>query len=637
MAGRLRKSWCFVFSLCGGMFPVVMHAQSLQARDAKIATDTLATGFERVLNTFVWKGQLGARYLDNRTSLVVRQNLRSRLIRTDPVSSQGEYSGLVDIRSKLLGDWSLLSKAVSLVVSDNRSIDLGRMAQHQGLLGLEFSPRHWRFSTSGGYELNDQESERDQGFAYAASIESDGLDFEGLNAKVQSSLTKSFLGRRSPDQRGLTLNLGKEFSPGTSDTLMAAYSKQRREFYTDADQRLKRMYDFEHNIFKRDAESFDVMNQLDYRLGALSRMKVRTGVNLRTIERGFRYKNMLQPSTVTLDSRIQEMQLSGGVSMFSRVTSWLRTDVGLSYQERDEQHSVLEEEGVPQSIFESQQLSARRLENTSRRTSLWASLDADLTDSDLMILKGSSAILRYDTPDSSNTDDRDELLLTMELREIHRFNQFLTAEVTVGVTLAHLVYLHRLQSANNYWNRVLLFSPRIEWQPTRWLRSTNTAEVLANYTVYDFEEQVASVKSFSFRQASWSDTTTFGLSRDIDFRFLGNLRFYERGLLRWSGFREKPLDYYVEQSYWPKILYEVSGGFRVSVGYRFFSQDHFTYQENQRIFDRSILTSGPTVDVQWNALSGTYVMLSGWRETSSVGTQSSAEVSNMSLNVRILL
>ena len=637
MAGRLRTSWCILFSLSGGVFPVLMHAQFIQARNERIAMDTLSAGFDRVLNTFVWKGQLGVSVVDDRTSLVIRQNLRSRFIRTDPVSSQGEYSGLVDIRSRLLGNWSLVSKAVSLVVSDNRSIDLGRMAQHQGLLGLEFSPQHWRLSASGGYELNDQESERDQGFAYSASLESKGLDFEGLNAKVQSSFTKSFLGRRSPEQHGITLELGKEFGPGASDTLMATYSKQRREFYTGADQRLKSMYAIEHYIFKRDAESFEVANQLDYRLGALSRMKVRTGVNLRAIERGFRYKNMLQPSTITLDSRINEMQLSGSVSLSSQLTSWLRTEVGLSYQERDEQHSVLEEEGVPESLFESQELSARRLENTSHRTSLSASMDADLTDSDRMILKGSSAILRYDTPDSLNTDDRDELLLTMELREIHRFNPFLTAEVTVSVTLAHLVYLHRLQSANNYWNRVLLFSPRIDWQPTHWLRSTITAEVLANYTVYDFEEQVASVKSFSFRQASWSDSTTIGLSQNIDFRFLGMLRLYERGLLRWSDFQEKPLDYYVEQSYWPQILYQMSDALRVSVGYRLFSQDHYTYQGSQRVFDRTILTSGPTVDIQWYSQNGTYVLLSGWRETSSVGAQSAMDISNMSLGVRIVL
>jgi len=189
MAGRLRTSWCILFSLSGGVFPVLMHAQFIQARNERIAMDTLSAGFDRVLNTFVWKGQLGVSVVDDRTNLVIRQNLRSRFIRTDPVSSQGEYSGLVDIRSRLLGNWSLVSKAVSLVVSDNRSIDLGRMAQHQGLLGLEFSPQHWRLSASGGYELNDQESERDQGFAYSASLESKGLDFEGLNAKVQSSFT----------------------------------------------------------------------------------------------------------------------------------------------------------------------------------------------------------------------------------------------------------------------------------------------------------------------------------------------------------------------------------------------------------------------------------------------------------------
>ncbi len=58
---------------------------------------------------------------------------------------------------------------------------------------------------------------------------------------------------------------------------------------------------------------------------------------------------------------------------------------------------------------------ANKLENTAQRTMISTSLNASVTQNDNIRLVSSFSILRYDTPDASNTDDRDEFLVTSGL------------------------------------------------------------------------------------------------------------------------------------------------------------------------------------------------------------------------------
>lgn len=609
-----------------------ISSQPLRSSDGRFLPDTVSVGFERVLNTFVLSGDLGLVVADSEASLAVRQSVQSRLIRSDPVSSQGEYDGFVGYRKRVSGGWNILAKASSLVVSDNRSIDLDRLAQHQGFIGMGFTSNQWDLGLLGGYELNAQENERDRGPALNASAVGTGLRFQEIQATIHSDWSKSYLGRRSPEEQNVALGFGRNFGEGTTDSLVLRYSKLRREFYTAADPGLNALYSIDHNIFRRDAVSFEIADQLSYSLSPQSRITAMGSIQNRTIDRGFLYRNYLQPSSITLDSKIQELFVNGRVTVSSQLFNWLFGEAGMAFQERDERYNVIEDNGVPLTITESQEQSARRLEYTSRRTSMWGSVKSGISSEDSLSLSGSASILRYDTPDSLNTDDRDELLLTFVLEETHRFNQYLIAGLAVSATLSHLVYIDRLQSANNNWNRVLSFSPRIVLRPTRWLISDNYGEVVANYTVYDFEEQVASVKSFSFRQASWTDSTGLTLNKHIEFGFSGTLRVYERGILKWKEFKEKPLDYFVEKSIWPRLYYRALENLSLSVGYRYFSQYRYSYEGEVRNLTGTIVTSGPTVGVEWIGINGVTLFLNGWRETFMTDSQVTSVVPNLSVS-----
>lgn len=264
-------------------------------------------------------------------------------------------------------------------------------------------------------------------------------------------------------------------------------------------------------------------------------------------------------------------------------------------------------------------------------------LTTDITQDDRIHLVSSANILRYDTPDTLNTDDRDELLLTSGIEVFHRFSSHLILTLTADITLFHLVYLHSNQSANNNWNRVLRFSPTIEYAPTWWFRSIAHTEVLANYTISDYEEQVASIRSFSFRQALWSDSTIVQIGKSVRCNFSGSLRIFERGTLRWKEFKERPEEYFIEKTMWPEIVWSSAIGLKVGIGFRYFGQDRYKYIEGKRVFNQGIEALGPTALIEWSGLGAEKVSINGWREEQKVNGKTTTNISNLSIQVGFIL
>lgn len=603
----------------------------------KDSLKTSSVGFERVLNTFLWRNDLFYRNDFGGIEMDFRQRVRSRLIRSEQRSIQDELVDTLDLSGFVADQWKLRAQLASSVLSDNKAVDLSKLAQHQGLVGIQVQPSpRILVGAMGGYGFEAQQDQRDKGFVYMATMEGRDLALEEFRASFKSRWSQAFLSPRRPETGDLTVGIVRDFGKGARDSISFSYNKQRREFYTIADLDVQRLFARTTNIFRREAETFDVANLLEFRPGESTRLSVRGGVTNRTIDRGLHYKSY-SSSSLLLDTKIQELQLYGAVVTSYQFASWGEADIAMYYTEREERHTVQEEEQAPLDVVERQERSERKLDNIARRTSVSSELRTRITEKDLLNFAGSASILRYDTPDTLNIDDRDELLITLGAQGIHQFSRHVTLSLTVDATLSHLVYLHRLQSANNNWNRILRFSPTVEYTPSSTFRTVNQAEVLANYTIYDFEEQAVLTKSFSFRQASWIDSTAIQLTRSLLFDFFGGVRVYERGVLLWSDFKERPEHYFVEKTFWPRITYAVVPSVRLGLGYRFFSQERFRYVEADRLLDRRLETFGPTVVFEWEGVGSQRIRLEGWRETQTQDGKHIRTIPNLSLKVSAVL
>jgi hypothetical protein len=594
--------------------------------------------FDRVLNTYVWIGDFKKEINGQLWNVDLNQRIRSRLIKTNQTAIQDEYQGLIALRARLLENWNLQIKNSSNVLADNRAIDLGRMAQHQVLAGFEYLPTgNVAGEAMGGYELNTQEEENDNGFTYALGFNTRKMELEEFNASLRSSWNQSFLGRRSPRTGDINLTLLRDFGGGIDDSLVVNYSTQRRQFYTSIDSSTQVSLGVPHNIFQRDANVLEISNQTKYNLDRSLSLIVSMGISNQSIDRGYRFKDYLHPASLILDSHIQEIQFFGIISLQWLPLYWLGADIKLAYTEKEERHSVLDDILASNAVIDTQRASASRLENTAQRTTFTTALKVDVTQNDNIRLVISAGILRYDTPNIFNTDDRDELLMTSGTEYLHRFSSRLLLMLNADLTLFHLVYLHRDQSANNNWNRVIRFSPSVEYKPNSSFRTALRTEVLANYTVSDYEQQVASIRSFSFRQVLWSDSTAMQLSERIQCNFSGSLRIFERGTLRWQEFKEKPEEYVIEKTMWPEIVWSSMIGMKIGIGFRYFCQDRYIYVNNQRIFSQGIEAMGPTASVEWSGLGGEKVIINGWREEQKSNGKTATILSNLSIQVGFII
>jgi len=222
-------------------------------------------GFDRVLNTFTWNGTL---FLDrdfNGIEIKLRQMLRSRLIRTDPRSIQDEYGDSLKITAPIAGPWKGFAQQVSSLVSDNRAIDLTKLAQHQFLMGVRVSP-YPRITLAGmaGYEIDAQQDERDEGFTYQAEADASNMRLEEFRGTLHGRWAQSLLTRRRPASAALDVSLVREFGAEARNTILVSYDRLRREFYTAADLDVQKVYQIANNIFRRDAATLEVSDQLDY-------------------------------------------------------------------------------------------------------------------------------------------------------------------------------------------------------------------------------------------------------------------------------------------------------------------------------------------------------------------------------------
>jgi hypothetical protein len=309
----------------------------------------------------------------------------------------------------------------------------------------------------------------------------------------------------------------------------------------------------------------------------------------------------------------------------------------LSYNERNETHVAKPLAGAPDALFREVNDNEKTKDNLTRRTALSGDLEFPFSSSDAFRLAGSASILRYDTPHELNVEDRDEQLLALGITTLHTISQYLDVELSLSGSMNHVVYLNSERSANNNINRILRFRPRVEYRPGPGFVTANTFEVLANYTVYDFEEQASAIRSFSYRQFSWLDSTIVPLTRTVRLDFFLYLRLYERGQLRWDEFTERNESAFVDETYAVQFRYVPAPSITFAAGVRYFSQTRYSYVDGERTFGSRLKSFGPTCLIHWQANRYSLVGLSGWFEERRQSEGAGRSIPNMILNVQLTL
>jgi hypothetical protein len=612
-------------------------AVSLPEAEGKNAVSVL---FDRNLNTYNWLGRIRLDTTVLGTSVLYRQQYLSNIILVDP-SAPGALRSTLESNQHTIGmalahsireGVAIRTEWNTLVYSDNKGVGLSDANFTSLLGGFDFAPAPFvSISPLGGYRWDTQGGVADRGPSAQVFLHVPGSTLDGYRLEGIGQYRTDWLEPRRLESHFLRAKVSKSFTDEADDSLEAGVFRTRREYYTSGDSVIESRLD----------DHFALSNVIVYQLTPRFNAGFLVALASRDLTKSLRTTSSMGFSTPQFDTEIDEfiLQLQGQlgyVARDGRTSALLR----FSHSERDENHrAVLPPNATSNEVvlWNERNRQEQSKDNISRRSALTGSVGFPLSSSDRVAISGSGAILRYDTPSQFNVEDRDELLVALSILTSHRLNRFLDLELLLDGTYSHLVYLLEERSANNNENRVLRFAPRVIYHPVEGVSSANTFEVLANYTVYDFEDQASLAKSFSYRQFAWLDSTSLDLTRRVGLDFFAYFKLYERGRLDWDDFQERTENSFVDRTLAAQLRFSPSPGTVLAAGIRSFSQSRYDYVNGGKRLASTLNSVGPTCIIQWAIGPASRLLLRGWYERRTQPDGSARSFPTIVMNVTVNL
>lgn len=487
--------------------------------------------------------------------------------------------------------------------SDDRTFQLKGSSSNMGYMSALYDDvvnGSQIYSTlNAGYKVESQYDELNKGPSFSG-------DFNIYNLNLSDFLVDGQLrlGYESLDPRKKSLVYSRiYFEKPFEDNLArnefdGTFSRIRKDFYFPADNLSVQQFGIRNNIEKRVENIFKFYNRFDYTISENAAVVFNLNPDYRRITKENTYVPVTtntQPSIY--DTDIQELSFAGDIALNFQFRK-LDYQIKAYYRERDEKHFLMNPGRINSNFVNIIENNEATKNNHSSIFKLNGNVYYNINLMNRVEFSGSASILKYDTQSDLNYDDRDELGYLVYVA--HRFNNLrnLILVTSFDVNLYHTVYILAQKSSNNNWNRVIRFTSKSYFEPSDNFRNVGTFSVLANYTVYDFQDIISSVKSYSFRQLNLKDSLIVRFSRHFGTDIYGEVKLYERGELNWNDFTQRPVNYFEDKIINSELNYFFNKFITFSGGYRWFEQRKFNYLNGERVFDNYVRTSGPFVKIR---------------------------------------
>lgn len=334
-----------------------------------------------------------------------------------------------------------------------------------------------------GAALEEAFGEQDQGWYSHLGLSISKLDMGGyLNSTDARSVIRAFPGRKNQEHTFFTA-WNKQFSEYARDSLRVGYQFSESRYYiAPVSGQVPQEQVFINARF--------LFNQLQYRLSEYSSMAVITSFKNRDIDQ----------RNPTLKNRRKEISLENQFQYRLTFPSF-QWQLGMVFSQTDNDNPGLRTDiEALQSAF-----TTRLTLRPSSRNRLWAQF--------------SYAKFEYNTPaalaEVNTQDDRDEQRFVIDAGVRHRFSRFFALTLKGNVFLYHQIYLRSGRSGNNNWNRVYQLSAQFDHTLSRHISHRNQIRILANYTVFDFDDLLPQIRSFVFRKLIYNDSLSIALTPNL--------------------------------------------------------------------------------------------------------------------------
>jgi hypothetical protein len=443
-----------------------------------------------------------------------------------------------------------------------------------------------------GMKRENQIGEIASGFSGEFKSDIPYLNIENYIARSNVYLSYDALDKKKNYQNELFGELYKKFTDGSSNTGIVRYYSLRRDFFVTATPSISQQNGIANNVESRIENAVQIEDNFNYLLSKNGSLKVGGLYLTKTINREFKYD--ANPQNVLIENvyntKIAENKLEFYSGLQYRIFNFgMNTE--LSYAERSENHDVTNPALYSQSQLTELEKVEKNKNNNSKKTYLNYELFYDVSKVHSLEFRGYASILHYDTDSKTNFDDRDEQMQVYSLSHLYSNRNDFRVKTTFDLNVSKLQYIFAERSANNYTNRIYKLTSESEYKIMPNLITRNSFQVLANYTVYDFEDIISQIKSFSYRQLNLKDSTLYQLNDHISFEVYGEAKIYEQGEFNNNAFTINPIFYNVDKSAFFQVNYLINNLVKISGKASYFEQQIYNYTDGEQQLKSTFRTS----------------------------------------------
>lgn len=609
----------------------VVRAQqivSLFEQPAQPSGRGIEFGVDKITNTFVWVGNADIGVQTEVGFLRFVNQYRSSAFRTSTLATRDDQVWQGSWLHPLGSGIEAIVRQGWIVSRDSRSIGLSELSRLNVAGGLRYTPREEvSVEVIAGIERSSQLGVTAVGPLAGVVGRINQLDVDQwlITADGIADWQRLDAQRRNSDVE-IRSSIVRALSEGSTLRLSVESVNLGREFFTTLTQ--QSVLDVEQRSERRLGATADITYAVT---DALS-MNLRSSITSGAVDRSYASPVAALPLSF-VERQLRELVVDIEGYMTVATSAFTITGGGSIYQ-RSELNGVQNIHGANDADLQAVRIQELQRDNQTLRTRLYGAATWLMTPRDTLRAEVTGWLVRYDTPSATNDDDRDELATVATLSYGTRLSPSLRMNISLSGQYLHLVFLRATRSALNNVNRVLRLSPSFEYETAN-VRLQPQFEILANYTVYDYEGNGSSVRSFSFRQLSYRDSIRVRLTPSLSVEAPLLFRYFERATFIWNDFAERPETGNLEYLAKVLIFSAPSQTWSVGAGVRLYTLEQQSLLQGG--LNGSTKSIGPEMAFRYTTAGGSTLMLSGWYEFQTINVSQRRELPNLLLRTVVRL
>jgi len=546
MIRSLEKTILFSFYL---LFVSLSLFAQIPLNPDVISSINLQSDFSKQNSTWNWYNRFNAsQEISPTTFWSLKETFQSNLI--TPTNSLNQWKDANRFKWLFYSKFNPATFGVYLnswLLVDKQQAGKNEFSNHSAVLFSKYNPvKKISFVPYAGAQRAKNASKTDFGWDVGIDGKAKNLQFGAYNNTLEASSDYDFFETRQNYNNKFSAKVNTRFNEYTMDSIKVSYEEASKQFY-DTDSSLFEVKLYDRQIYNNLIYAYSNRDQFSFETNILSKnVSYKTNRNVFFIENRIKFIHFGQKLNFEIDFRTNDETLDNNETITDSRTR--QSTLGFESDYIINQDNSLE--------------------------------------FDLAYIK-----LQYDTPDDRNTDDRDEQRFVLKIGFTRRISPVLTFNLNSYGFLFHQIYIFKEQSINNNWNRVLKIAPRIHYKSDN-LENSLSSSVIANYTIFDFENLGLKVRSFLSRKYTISDSLLLPIYNNLSLGLNGRVELEEKGNFLKKTFTQNLIQSYRATKYNFFIIQKLFRRLEYRIGYSFFSRLEWRHVP-KKVKNREITNQGP--------------------------------------------